>query len=83
MAFFSWDPDDRWALLACDACDRVLVPAGGLTDRTLRESLPEDVAPHFRARDELRTIAVRAAWRESSTGARTSWTCPSCRTIRG
>ena len=81
MGFFSYDPEDRWALLVCDACDRVLVPKGCMTQKTLADSFPEETAPYFRWRDELRAMAKRACWsatKEHGTD-RVLWTCPECK----
>ena len=80
MGFFSYDPNDRGALLACDICDRVLLPEGGISAKTRRESLPDETAPHFRQRDELRMLATREGWRASSPEGvePVSWTCPAC-----
>jgi len=80
VGFFAYDPNDRCALLACDVCDRVLLPGGGVSAKTRRESLPDETAPHFRPRDELRMLANRAGWRTSSPEGiePVSWTCPGC-----
>lgn len=80
MGVFSYDPFDRSALLVCDDCDRVLLCDDSLSERPRRDSSPDELAPHFRFREDLPAPAVKAGWQATMTGrhAHAVWTCPQC-----
>lgn len=85
MGVFSHDPFDRRALLVCDECDRVLLRDDSLSAKTRRDSTPDELAPHFRSREDLPEPAIKAGWQAIMTERqlRALWTCPSCTRGRG
>lgn len=85
MGVFSYDLFDRSALLVCDECDRVFLRDDSLSGKTRRDSSPDELAPHFRFREELAPPAIRAGWQATMTEGhlRAHWTCPQCAKERG
>lgn len=80
MGVFSHDPFDRSALLVCDDCDRVFQRDDELSGKTRRDSTPDELAPHFRFREELAAPAIRAGWQATMSGGHVHavWVCPRC-----
>lgn len=85
MGVFSYDRFDRSALLVCDDCDRVLLSDDSLSEKTRRDSTPDELAPHFRFREDLPAPAVKAGWQATLNDRRAHalWTCPLCTRGRG
>jgi hypothetical protein len=63
-------------LLVCDSCGGVLAHDGSIADKAFRDSLPEDLAPHFDARGTLKGIARTSGW--TSDEAEQRWSCLRC-----
>ena len=84
MGVFSYDPFDRSALLVCDDCDRVFLSDDSLSAKTRRDSTPDELAPHFRFRDDLPAPAIKAGWQATMTMRQLHalWTCPGCTKCR-
>ncbi len=80
VGLFSYDHLQRSALLVCDECERVRLKDGRLSERRLRDSSPDELVPHFGAREEITRPAIQAGWTASSGlgDARARWTCPEC-----
>lgn len=85
MGVFSYDPFDRSALLVCDDCDRVFLSDDSLSQKARRDISPDELAPHFRFREELAPPAIRAGWQATMTERHLHavWTCPQCTRQRG
>lgn len=80
MGVFSYDRFGRSALMVCDSCDHVMTSDGGRSDRPRRDSSPDELAIHFRYREEVEAPARRAGWRATTWGGEKNakWFCPSC-----
>ncbi len=85
VGFFSRQGSEGLALLVCDECERVLTIDGRLSPKGLHESSLDDLAPHFRPRDELAKPATQAGWRGriAPVYGRSHWLCPRCATDGG
>lgn len=85
MGVFSYDPFDRSALLVCDDCDRVFLQDDSLSEKPRRDSSPDELAPHFRFREELAAPAVKAGWQAimNERHLHALWTCPRCTKLHG
>jgi hypothetical protein len=70
------DSLNRIALLVCDGCGGVMSHDGATTAKPYRESMPEDLAPHYDARGVLQSIARDSGW-TADDGERT-WQCSHC-----
>ncbi len=70
------DPLQRIVLLVCDDCGGVMSHDGAPTAKAYRDSMPEDLAPHYDARGVLKSIARDSGW--LADDAEQSWQCTRC-----
>ncbi len=81
MGLFSYEPAlQRTGLLVCDRCGHALTRDGQRSAKTVHDSDPDDLAPHFRWREDIDDAAAAAGWTLLRPGNAVGslWFCPDC-----
>ena len=79
MGLLTHHEDSRTALLLCDECDHFFCD-GHRSEKSRRESTPDDLAPFFKKREDIPPSAVSAGWKVTigKDDLRARWACPEC-----